>query len=161
MEAPILTFPERANQLYELEKYFEGYNIVCITGEVGIGKTSAATQFFTYQLPNLVDLEMSLPLPTTLRDNWEHIISRLGRELLADEFPRQFNLSELEENIIDYISHHKIGLYLDLDKVEYTTTDITRFINTWRERVHNGSRLLITLRESPFKGKLPIPQECF
>jgi len=162
MQTTIETFLERAEEIIAISRCFEKYNIVCITGEMGIGKTFLATQFArSLELTESASMyKKRVFLTPNFSDSWENVITRLARDLL-DEFPKKFNSKELEFNIINYISEHKIWLLLNDFNNDRLINDIIGFIRTWAEKVHNGSKLLITLREFPFGDKKSIPGECF
>ncbi len=152
---------ERANEIKDLITCFEKNAIVCMTGEMGIGKTNLAEQFIkVMDLPDFrKKFEKVVFFTAELKDNWESIVNRLIRKLQAD-FTQKSNSKELEAKIIEHISQYKICLVLDNVNNEEIIPDIIGFIGKWSKQVHNGSKLLLTLRELPFNDRHPLPEKC-
>jgi tetratricopeptide (TPR) repeat protein len=154
-------FQGRAEEIYGLSQLLlnenESTKVICITGEAGMGKTSLVRELFykTDEQPHKDRFDKKLPLMAVYMRDWEQVITKLARDVFG-ELPPKVEYRKLEADILEFIAKNRILILLDsVDQIH--TAEIEEFIRKWSVKNHK-SMLLLTIKNSPFKGE--IPENC-
>lgn len=149
----MLGFAGRAKEIHELESIIKQrsanpVNVLCITGEVGVGKTSLA--YHLLQEPPLLRLFDQTYTMSAYMTPWDSLIPRIAR-MFFNKLPSRANIPELEKQLLTHIKDQKLFLLLDnIDNIGHKVVD---FIERWSEAKH--SFLIVTIRCFPPNASPP------
>lgn len=168
-----MPFYGRGKEIKELKKIIfqeqssndhEGpINVICITGESGIGKTTLAYHIFNKndktsnnkdnQKNNGKDYKKKIAINAYMKPNW---INELCSKLLLEAYPKMATAEELQNAAINAVSEVKSLVLVDnVDGLDNGgEIKISRFIEEWLDKISN-STLILTSREPPFNGENP------
>lgn len=152
-------FGGRSKELFDTKRIlFEDrqpplINILVITGEPGIGKTSVAHELFKYSSELNLDYRVAT---TVYTKKWAGVLPELAQGIEI-EVPSKANESEIEEAILRRASERPC--FLALDNIVELEPKLISFMNKWALATH--SKLLLTTNEPLSREKLPSNCEVY
>jgi tetratricopeptide (TPR) repeat protein len=144
-------FLGREADLKILNGLMANHDVVSITGEYGVGKSSLAQHFYDSGWVYSMGFHKHIMLDATYSNNWNDIILAMGRAF-KENFATLTRLTQIEEAVKQFIIENQVLVFID--NSDHLKEELKTLIFDIADKSKKGSKFLITSISSPFS--LPL-----
>jgi len=129
-------------------------NLICITGETGIGKTALAHQLLKIDEQSLWKrFKKILTISIYMEEDWSRLVTNMAK-VLDIHLTQKITSSEIVDKIIESIINEKILLLLDsADQINLNAPDKIRlFLEKWLEYPHLSALILTGRQKAAYEA---------